>query len=154
MLSYILIVMWIVVGVVFLCYMIAHTLNYLDQLDSMSSSFLMSSGWDAYMNYYFATAFILYLGITIFAFLLAYGTFLKKSWSWLIGIMLSSFLGFFAYTGIQTIGTYFFMDRWDTAFSSLYSALAIISYIVMIIVVPCLLFILLRHEIKAYFGKT
>jgi len=154
MLSYVLFVLWIVVGIIFIGYFIVHSLNYLDQMDTISGSAFGSSQWDVQMTYSYVTYMVLYLIITVFAFLLAYGTFFKKPWAWLTGIMLSSFLGFFAYVGIQAIGIYVIMDYWDNLFSTLYSSLTFISYIAMIIVVPCLLFVLLRPDIKAYFGKT
>jgi hypothetical protein len=152
MLSYILIVMWIVVGILFFCQIIAYSINYFDQLDSVGS--LSGSQFEAQMSYSYLTYMILYLIIVIFSFLLAYGTFMKKSGSWLIGLMLSSFLAFYAYLGIQSIGMYIIMDYLDNIFATAYSSISFITFILMIVFVPCLILILTRPNIKAYFGKT
>jgi len=88
------------------------------------------------------------------AFILAYGTFLKKSWSWITGVMLSSFLGYFAYSGIQLIWSLISMGNIDQLFANLYIGFHYTTYLLMIFFVPAILFILTRPVVKAYFGKT
>ncbi len=153
-LVYILIILWVVIGILFLGLLITYMTNYLDQIGSMGGAPLGDSQWQTMMNFSFAMYFILFLSITAFSFLLAYGSYMKKNWSWLIGIMTASFLGFFIFLGIQSIGTLIIMDYSDQIFSTTYSSYQYISYILLIFLVPCMLFIIIRPEVKTYFGKT
>lgn len=153
-LIYILISLWIIIGILFLCVLITWTQYYFEQIESTSSSPFRGSQWDAMQNFSFILQFFRDLFIVVFAFLLAYGTFIKKSWSRLVGIMISSFFGFFIYLGIQYLGTAIIMDSFDQMFLNTYFNFLFITYLLMIFFVPCLLFILTRPNVKAYFEKT
>ena len=153
-LVYVLIILWMIIGILFLGCLITYTSNYLDQLDSRSNSVLYDSRWDTMMNFSFALYFLLFLFMVVSSFLLAYVTFMKKSWSWLLGIMFSSFSGFFIYVGIQSLGNLIIMDYFDKIFQNAYSTFQYVTFFVMIFFVPLLLIILTRPQIKTYFGKT
>jgi len=140
--------LWIVIGVLFLGVAVKRTLDHLDYLDS-TSAFGMDSFFTTITTYSYVLYTILFIIIIVLSFILAYGTFIKKSWSWLIGIMLSSFLAFFAFTAIYFIGYGVIMENLDQMFNNFES----VAYIWMLFFVPCLMVFLTRPEVKAYFGK-
>ena len=119
-LIYILITLWIIIGILFLGILITWTQYYFEQIESTSSSSFRGFQWGTMQNFSFILQFFLDLFIVVFAFLLAYGTFIKKSWSRLVGIMISSFFGFFIYLGIQYLGTAIIMDIFDQMFVNTY----------------------------------
>jgi len=153
-LIYVLIILWTIIGILFLGLLITYTTNYLDQLNSKGSLSFSNSKFDTMMNFSLVLYILLFLFIVIFSFLLAYGTFIKKSWSWLLGIMISSFSGFFAYLGIQSLGNLIIMDNFSQMFANAYSTFQYVTFFMMIFFVPILLIILTRPGVKAYFGKT
>jgi len=152
-LVYILIILWIVIGILFLGCLITYTTDYFDQLESRSD-FHFDSKWDTMMDFSFAISFLLFLFIVVFSFLLVYWIFTRKSWAWLLGIMISSFLGLYIYSGIQSIGYLIIMDYFDRMFDTAYFTFQYVTYFVMIFFVPLLLIIFTRPQIKTYFGKT
>jgi len=154
-LIYVLIVLWIIIGILFFGLLAISTTNYLEQLESRSNSiFGGDEQWNAVSDFYFVMYFILFLGITIISFLLIFGTFFQKNWSWLIGIMCASSLSFWVWLGLVSIGSSIIMERIDQMFANLYSGFTFISYIMMIFLIPILLIILTRSSVKAYFGIT
>jgi hypothetical protein len=140
-LIYVLTALWIIIGVLFLGSLITYGSYFFDS--NFSPMFFSSAAY-----------FILLLFITMIAFVLTYGTFTKKSWSWLIGIMFSSFLGFHAYQGVMIIGNTIMMGNIDGIFRTPYSGFQYVTFFLTIFFVPILLFILTRPTVKAYFGKT
>lgn len=154
-LVYVLIILWIIIGIIFLGLLATYTSNYLEQLESRSNSmFGGDEQWNALSDFYFVMYSILFLGIAIMSFLLIYGTFFQKNWSWLIGIITASSLSFWVWLGLVSIGSSIIMERIDQMFANLYSGFTFISYIMMIFLIPILLIILTRPNVKAYFGKT
>jgi hypothetical protein len=155
----ILIVLWAIVCFFFLGLLVTHISDYKAQLESMDDSYSMGgsyfqdSKWNAIQNFNFVTYFILYLFLTISAFLLAFGTFIKKSWSWFFGMMFSSFLGFYVFLGITSIGSLMIMDNIDNMFTTPYSAFHYTTSFALIFLVPIFLFTLTRPSVKTYFGK-
>jgi len=145
---YILVILWIVIGVLFLGAAVKRTLDHLDYLDT-TSAFGMDY-FTTITTFSYVLYTILFIIIIVLSFILAYGTFIKKSWSWLIGIMLSSFLAFFAFLAIYLIGAGVIMENLDQVFNNF----EFVAYILMLFFVPCLMVLLTRPGVKAYFGKT
>lgn len=147
---YILIILWIVISVLFIGIAIKRTLDHLDYLDSISAFETVPFPITAITTFSYILYTILSTIIIALSFILAYGTFIKKSWSWLIGIILSSFLAFFAFTAIHLIGSGVIMENLDQTFNNFES----VAYILMLFFVPCLMVLLTRPGVKTYFGKT
>ena len=147
---YILVILWIVIGVLFIGMAVKRTLDHLDYLDLTSASAFGRDYFTTIMTFSYVLYTILFIIIIALSFILACGTFIKKSWSWLIGIMLSSFLAFFAFSAIYLIGAGVITEHLDQMFNNFES----VVYILMLFFVPCLMVLLTRPVVKAYFGKT
>ena len=145
---YILVILWIAIGVLFIGTAVKRTLDYQDYLDS-TSAFGMDS-FTTIMTFSYVLYTILFIIIIALSFLLAYGSFMKKSWSWVIGLMLSSFLIYFVFQAISLIGSGIIMENLDQMFNHF----EYVANVVMIFLVPCLLALLTRPTVKTYFGKT
>lgn len=150
---YILIGLWITIGVLFLIMLVIHTTYYIDQIATYSGGSFDESNFAVVMIFNLILQFLLFLFIVICSYIIAYGTFMKKSWSWLFGIILSSFLGFYIYRGIQLIGYSIIMRNFDQIFSHIYIGFQFILYVLIIFLIPSLLFILTRPYVKTYFKK-
>jgi len=145
---YILVILWIAIGVLFIGTAVTRTLNHLDYLDSIGASAM--GQFTTTMTFSYVLYTILFIIIVTLSFLLAYGSFIKKSQSWLIGIILSSFLLFFVFQAIYLIGIGVIMENLDQMFNNF----EYVAYVLMLFFVPCLMVILTRPVVKAYFGKT
>lgn len=150
---YILIGLWITIGVLFLVMLVIHTTYYIEQIASYRESPFGESNFTVGLKFNFILQFLLFLFIVICSYILAYGTFMKKSWSWLFGIILSSFLGFYIFQGIQLIGYSIIMKYFSQIFSNLYGGYHFILNVLLIFLIPSLLFILTRPYVKTYFKK-
>lgn len=151
---YILIILWIVIGVLVFGIAVKRTLDHLDSIDSISevpndSLPTMNDSITTYVTFSYVMYTILYTIIIVLSFILAYGTFIKKSWSWDISIMLSAFLTYFVFTAIFLIGSGVIMGQLDQIFNNFES----VANILMLFFVPCLIVLLTRPEVKAYLGK-
>jgi len=150
-LVYVLIILWILVGILFAGTLIKRTtdhLDYLEQTEGYSSYF--DDSFNTLQNFSFYLYALLFIAIIIISCLLVYGMLLDKKWSWLISIMLTSFLGMFLFMGIYMIGAASIMEN----FSEYFENFEFITYLLMIFIVPILLFILMRPEVKSHFGKN
>jgi len=147
-LIYLLIVIWAVICFLFLGLLVVDISNYLEQSETMNQD----SPFNTANNLNFIIFLILFLLIIISSFLLAFGTIFKKNWSWLFGMMFSSFLGFYVFFGIIAIGTAIIMGYFDI-FETPYSVFSYVTSFAVIILVPILLFILTRQSVKTYFEK-
>jgi hypothetical protein len=127
---YILVILWIIIGVLF----IGRTISLIEYL--------------GLYGLYISTVISIIVGIIciIFSFLLAYGTFIKKELFWLIGLMFSSFLFYFVLQGINSIGMIL-------RFTNVIRIFYYVAPIFFIFLVPCQIFLLTRPEVKIYFGK-
>ena len=148
-LVYLLIILWIIVGVLFLGIFISQIMSHLDYLESVRSYPVPMDKFMAQINFSYISYEVLYLIIIIFAFILAYGAYFNKKWCWLIGIMYTSALTFNVYMAIVMIGTFIIIG----SFASMPN-FQIIALISMIFFVPCLQFILTKPEVKIYFEKS
>ena len=147
---YILVILWIAIGVLFIGTAVKRTLDYLDYLDLTDASAMGQFTFTTAMTFSYVLYTILFIIIVTLSFLLAYGSFIKKSRSWLIGIILSSFLIFFVFQAIYLIGGGIIMENLDQMFNNF----EYVAYVLMLFFVPCLMVILTRPVVKAYFGKT
>ncbi|MCK4364470.1 MAG: hypothetical protein KAW45_00295 [Thermoplasmatales archaeon] len=147
---YILLILWIGISIIFSGILIIHTLRYLDTLSFHSGSI---SELDLYISYSFILYLLLYLGIIILSAVSSYGTLFNKKWSWLIGIMFSSFLGYHVFLGIYMVGIMIINESFDNIFTDIQTGFQYIGYIFLIFLIPTSLFILTRKEVRAYFGK-
>ena len=127
---YILVIVWIIIGMLFL----GRTISLLEYF--------------GFYGFYFTTftGIIVNIICIILSFLLAYGTYTKKELFWLIGMMFSSFLFYLVLQGINSIGMIL-------RFSNVFSFFYYVAPIFFIFLVPCLLFLLTKSEVKIYFGK-
>ncbi|KYK20137.1 hypothetical protein AYK21_01580 [Thermoplasmatales archaeon SG8-52-2] len=94
--------LWIIIGFLFICIAFQRTSDYLDLTGGIIRSgegYFLSE-----MLFHWAFFTIIFILIIILSFLLAYGSLMKKTRSWLIGIMLSSFLTYFGLYGILILG--------------------------------------------------
>ena len=66
--------------------------------------------------------FLLYLALVIVGIFVLYRIFFKKAWVWLISIILSSFVGFFALQGISVIGMLIIMNYYTNYFKDMYTS--------------------------------
>ncbi len=151
---YILTGLWVTIGVLFIIMLVIHTTYYLDQIASYRSILPGQSDFATSMTFLLILQFSLFLFIVICSYIITYGTFIKKSWSWLFGIILTSFLGFYIFQGIQLIGYSIMMGSFGLMFSNLYTGFQFILYILIMFFIPSLLFILTRPHVKTYFSKT
>jgi hypothetical protein len=143
----ILVALWIIIGFLFICTAFQRTSDYLKMIGGIIR---FGEGFFA-TEWLFHWAFftIIFILIIILSFLLAYGSIMKKTQSWLIGIMLSSFLIYFGLQGILILGLTIISEDYGDAFLNLeFYANILIAFIS-----PILIFILTRPEVKAYFGK-
>jgi len=146
---YILVILWIVIGVLFIGTAVQKISEYLNVIDSFggfgSPDDITKSMTFSYVVY--TTQFIIIIALS---FILAYSSFRKKSQSWLIGIILSSFLIHFVVQAIYFIGFAIIRENFGLIFSNF----EYITYMLMLFIVPCVIFILTRPKVKEYFGKT
>ncbi len=150
---YILIGLWITIGVLFLLMLVIHTTYYLGRIVSFRGITNDASNIAAGLNFYLILQFLLFLFIVISSFINVYGIFMKKSWSWLFGIILSSFLAYYIFQGIYIIGYSIIVKNFGQMFSDLYTGFQFILYVPIMFFIPSLLFILTRPYVKAYFRK-
>jgi hypothetical protein len=148
---YILIGLWATIGVFFIIMLVVHTTYYLDAIASYNRFSLGPSDYVGYMTFMLIIQIILYLFIVICSYIITYGTFVKKSWSWLLGIILSSFLGFYIFQGIQSIGLFIIMGNFGQVFSNLYTGFQVILFILLMFFIPIILFIMTRPYVRNYF---
>jgi len=146
-LIYVLVTLWIVIGILFIGTVFQRTSEYFDNIVSFSRH--MGSDFIDYTTFYYVIFLILFVIIITFSFLLALCTFIKKNRFWLIGLMFSSFLLYFGFQAIYFIGFLIISEKSDQFFRSF----EYITYICMLIIVPLVILILTRPEVKAYFGK-
>lgn len=145
---YILVILWIIIGVLFIGTAISRTLSTLDSLDIMGKS--APDKFTASIIFSYVSYTILLIIIIILSFLLAYESYIKKDLFWLIGLMLSSFLITFVINAINIIGAGIIAENLFQMFNSF----EYIAYILLIFLVPCQIFLLTRPEVKVYFGKS
>ena len=88
---YLLVILWIIIGVIFIGIAISSTQENLDFIDSFGN---YEDEFSTMVVYSLISSLILFIICIILSFLLAYGTFIKKELFWLIGLMFSSFLLF------------------------------------------------------------
>ena len=100
---YILVILWIIIGVLFIGIAISRTLDTLHFLDSASRG--GSDKFTTAITFQYIIYTILFIIIIILSFLLAYESFIKKDLFWLIGLMFSSFLIYFVFQAIYFIGS-------------------------------------------------
>jgi len=144
---YVLFILWIVIGVLFIGAVFQKTSEYFDNIDSFSRH--MGDDFINYITFQHLLFIILFVIIITISFLLAYCTFIKKRKSLLIGLMFSSFLLYFGFRAIYFIGFLILSEKLDQFFRSF----EYITYMLMLIIVPIVIYIQTREEVKAYFGK-
>jgi len=141
--------LWLIIGFLFLGLFVSQLMSYWSYLEiSAESSFLMS-GITSSVTYSYILFDILFLGIAIFAYILVDAAYYGKKWCWLAGIIYTSALAYTAFTGLYVIiliisaGLYAILVSYQ-----------VIVYICMLFLVPATLYVLLKPEIRSYFGKT
>lgn len=146
---YILVTMWIVIGVSTIGIVAHRTSTFWDYIESLDRVNMPDNITNA-MTFNYVFFIILFTIIIIISFLLAYSSFMKKSYSWLIGLMFSSFLIYFVIQVISSIGLFVIYGKFDVLFNNL----EYIVYIFMLFIVPIVIFIHTRPKVNLYFGKT
>ena len=144
---YILVILWIIIGVLFIGVAISRTLDTMRFL-----GFSSRGGSDEFTTaiiFQYIIYTILFVIIIILSFLLSYESFIKKELFWLIGLMFSSFLLYFVFQAIYFIGSGIIAENMVQMLNSF----DYIAYILLIFLVPCQIFLLTRPEVKVYFGK-
>ena len=147
-LIYFLITLWIVIGVLFICVIYYKYSEYSDYI-GIYDRFESPNSWINAMTFNYIIFIILFIIVITIAFLLALLTFIKKSQSWLVGLMFSSFLLYFAFQAIHFIG-FGVLSGNLRQFSRTFEY---ITYMCMLIIAPLVILILTRTEVKTYFGK-
>jgi len=148
-LAYLLFALWFIVGFLFLGAFVTQLMSHWDYLELAAEYQFLMSGITADIVFSYVSLEILYLAIAIFAYILADAAYYNKKWCWLTGIIYTSALAFSVYLRIYMIGLFIIQG----SFTGL-GNFQVIVYISMIFLVPSLLYILLRPEIRTYFGKT
>ena len=147
-LVYFLVTLWIVIGVLFIGAIYHKYSEYSDYI-GMYDRFGGPNSFTNAMTFNYIAFIILFIIVITIAFLLAFFTFIKKSQSWLLGLMFSSFLLYFAFQAIHFIGFGVIsgnLHQFSRSFEY-------ITYMCMLIISPLVILILTRPEVKAYFGK-
>jgi hypothetical protein len=144
---YLLVILWIIIGVIFIGIAISSTQETLDFIDSFGN---YEDEFSTLVVYSLVSSLILYIICIILSFLLAYGTFIKKELFWLIGLMFSSFLLYFVFSAINLIGGGIIRGSIGRMFDTDFHNFALIFFIFL---APCQIFFLTRPEVKSYFGK-
>jgi hypothetical protein len=143
---YILETMWIIIGVLFILITINSLLDFLRSRPIFDG---INGYFTATVNFSFIYYILLSIFLSIISFLIAYKFFIKKDLFWLIGLMFSSFLMYYAINGIHYIGLGIVSGKTAQIFSDL----DIIVPMIFIFLIPCQIFLLFRSDVKVYFGK-
>ena len=149
-LVYILMILWIIIAILFAGNLIEATTDYLDYREETDQH--PSYSWhdlDMHQYFYFIMYALLFTVIIFVSCLLIYGMFFDKRWSWLIGTIFASFLIMFVFHGLYSFGSAIIGDYLDYYFE----IFRFITNLLMIFIVPILLFILMRPEVKSHFEK-
>jgi len=143
---YILVILWIIIGVIFIGIATSSTQETLDNIDGFIK---YNDEFTAFVVYSLVSSLILYVICIILSLLLAYGTYINKELFRLIGLMFSSFLLYFVFSAINLIGGSIIRGSIDHMFDAFHY----FAYIFFIFLAPCQIFLLTRPEVKSYFGK-
>ena len=150
---WILIIIWIIIGILFIGMFINETSTYFGNLkfyeDSTFFTGNQANQFSTDLTFIYVVMVIFDILIIIFSFLLVYTSFYVKKWTWILGIILSSALLYTVYFGIIGVGRAIINGQLLEYFSNFIA----VVYTIIIFIIPCTIYLLTRPTVRKYFEK-
>jgi len=141
------ILLWIIIALLFLGLITTRTMDFFDYYDSFSEFGSMEGSISNLMTFSYITYIILFIVIVVLSFLMAYSAIFSKGRLWLPSVIVASFLGFFMFQALYILGMSLIRNNVGEIFENFES----VTYILLLIFVPVLLFLLTRPVVESYY---
>lgn len=149
---YILFSLWLTISFLLLGLFVYQVYAYSEYLN-FSGGF--RSSFAASITFSQIWALIFSLILVVLSFLLVYGTYVRRGWGWIGGLMFSPYiLLFYGNSAVILVGTLLLSGNYEVYFNNVYTVIYVIATIVLPFLAFFVVYLLFRPQIKTYFGKT
>jgi len=149
---FIIMIVWILIAVFYIfrtAYLVYLFQNFNDMFNLHSIEMYSAQVFSYISNILYSLFFI------VVSLILALFSFIKKGWTWIFGLMISSYLllsnGF---ESINLLGVSIIGDRFNNIFGEMFYTLYFISMIALTILAIIIIVLSFNPSVKSYFGKT
>lgn len=141
------ILLWIIIALLFLGSAITRIIDLFDYYDSNSGFDSVGGSMSNLMTFTYGIYIILFFIIAVLSLLMAYGAIFCKGKLWLPSVISVSFLGFFIFQALYILGVGLMRESVVEIFENFES----VTYVLLLIFVPVLLFLLTRPVVESYY---